>query len=141
VIAVVVGSAIGTLTITLVSLIVMLVWMLVSVIVSEIAGDIAFPILFHLGIGLLAVPGAFCVALSARLTQALCKQWNADVFATRVAGSSDRLVALGWAVGLLLGLVANLSLDRLIVLGVSSFGGTLLAAGLGLWRRYRDDSE
>jgi hypothetical protein len=69
----------------------------------------------------------------------MCIQWKSDLIATRVPGSSDRLVALGWAIGLLLGLVAALSTDRFLLLGIGAVAGTVIAAGLNFRARHRED--
>lgn len=134
VLAAIVGFAVGTAVMALAFWIAMLL----AVAFAVTAEDVALQIVVAVGVVLLAVPGAFCIAISARVTQALCLQWKSDLFVTRVPGSGDRFLARGWASGLLLGLITTLAVDSFLPLGIGAIGGTLMAAGLILRQRHRN---
>lgn len=100
--------------------------------------DAGLPIAVAAGVLLFTIPGAFGIAISARVTQAMCCRWTSDLFATHVPASGDRMVAIGWAVGLLLGLIATLASDRFVLLGIGAAGGTLLGAGRSFRQRLEE---
>jgi len=131
----VVGFAVGTVAMFL------FFWIaaLLAIALSVIAKDMALSIVVAAGVVLFAIFGAFGIAMSARVTQAMCCQWMSDLFATRVPASGDRRLAIGWAVGLLLGLIATLATDRFVLLGIGAVGGTLLGAGRSFRQRPGED--
>lgn len=131
--AAVVGIVVGTMMLTLATALAMIS----AVVFVRIAGDVASWVIVAAGVLLLAIFGVFCLAMSVRVTQTMCRNWRGDLTAANAGESRDRLLARSWAAGLLMGLSVAAATNTVVPIGIGAMGGTLIAAGLILCKRPR----
>lgn len=122
--AALVGTALGAVMLTLAG-------SLAGITAAVVAGtmhDVSIWTVVATGGVLFAVLGMFCLTWSARATQTVCRNWRGDLSDLDVRRSHDRLVAVGWAAGLLSGLIVALATTTTLALPIGALGGTLIAA-------------